>query len=600
MNKTAITQQAKTAKFLPHTQGILQRKCACGNHTTADEECAECAKKKAMLQRKLSIGATNDPLELEADRIAEQVMTRPPHSEVSGIAPRIQRYAVRAGESMDTAPDSVDSVLAGSSRPLESGLRNGMEQRFGYDFSNVRVHTGGIAEQSADDVKARAYTVGRNVVFGAGQYQPTTHRGQRLIAHELTHVIQQSGPMATLSATIPGEYKAQAITASGKSAQTITPITSPLIQRDEAEAEKKASFAPFYPNCSPYERGRLDFQVAHAQGLVQIAIRDLADELKRARGKPGTITTTAHALDTQFHTHSPGHIRTLIQKFGLILNALKRGFRNWQCIRPESKCCGGTGYACAGPSDAVDLCPSHFEFGNVVGSLRLIHEAAHQAGLMRNTVRWEPAYAKLTTAQALTNADSYAMFARDNYYGGPIVSPLKPGSPAEQPHERESRSLDESRAWTNRNIEVFFRITTPPVAEAVGDMEGRRIVRVPPAQRRVGKHFRGWVNFSLDTVRSPPLPQGHTPPEVHLQITLHRSGSKRERGGKFVDEVLRDDIDSRPEYLLQGVPLLPKFPADFDFVFNLQDRGRLHIEARLQDFDTATTVVYKEELEVRP
>ena len=68
-----------------------------------------------------------------------------------------------------------------------------MEQRFGHDFSRVRVHSGAAAEQSARDVNANAYTVGHNIVFGAGRFAPGTHEGRRLIAHELTHVVQQSG-----------------------------------------------------------------------------------------------------------------------------------------------------------------------------------------------------------------------------------------------------------------------------------------------------------------------------------------------------------------------------------------------------------------------
>jgi hypothetical protein len=68
-----------------------------------------------------------------------------------------------------------------------------MEQRFGHDFSQVRVHSGPVAEQSARDVSAYAYTVGYNLVFGEGRFAPGTHEGRRLIAHELTHVIQQAG-----------------------------------------------------------------------------------------------------------------------------------------------------------------------------------------------------------------------------------------------------------------------------------------------------------------------------------------------------------------------------------------------------------------------
>ena len=68
-----------------------------------------------------------------------------------------------------------------------------MEQRFGHDFGQVRVHTDARATQSAQAVSANAYTVGHNVVFGVGRFAPGTHEGRRLIAHELTHVVQQSG-----------------------------------------------------------------------------------------------------------------------------------------------------------------------------------------------------------------------------------------------------------------------------------------------------------------------------------------------------------------------------------------------------------------------
>jgi hypothetical protein len=68
-----------------------------------------------------------------------------------------------------------------------------MEQRFSHDFSRVRVHSDTAAQQSAQDVKANAYTVGHNIVFGADRFAPATHEGRRLLAHELTHVVQQSG-----------------------------------------------------------------------------------------------------------------------------------------------------------------------------------------------------------------------------------------------------------------------------------------------------------------------------------------------------------------------------------------------------------------------
>ncbi|MGZ5016906.1 MAG: eCIS core domain-containing protein [Methylobacter sp.] len=198
MNKTSTAHQAKTLSFLPPAQNLLQRKCACGNHTVAGGECAECAKKKSGLQRKLAIGASNDPLEQEADRVADQVMAAPVHSAVSGAPPHIQRYARQTIDGLDAAPVSVDHVLDSSGRPLEPVLRHDMEQRFGQDFSRVRVHSGTTAEQSAWDVEAQAYTAGHNIVFGAGRFAPGTREGRRLLAHELTHVVQQSGAEANV------------------------------------------------------------------------------------------------------------------------------------------------------------------------------------------------------------------------------------------------------------------------------------------------------------------------------------------------------------------------------------------------------------------
>lgn len=171
----------------------MQRKCACGSaKSLLTGECVEC-KGETRLQAKLSIGASNDPLEQEADRIAAQVLTAPAHSGVSAIPPRIQRLTGQTTSDAGVAPPSLDRVLAGSGRPLDSSLQQDMGRRFGHDFSHVRVHTGSHAEQSARDVNAHAYTAGHHIVFGASQFAPGSNEGRKLIAHELTHVVQQSG-----------------------------------------------------------------------------------------------------------------------------------------------------------------------------------------------------------------------------------------------------------------------------------------------------------------------------------------------------------------------------------------------------------------------
>jgi hypothetical protein len=191
-------EKLETTSKLPTSAmaGVLQRKCtACGNHTVAGGDCEECKKKNSSgLQTKLTVSAAGDSYEQEADRVADQVLSAPSHDAVRGAPLHIQRHS--AADSTSAAPASVDHALADSGRPLDSAVRQNMEQRFGHDFSGVRLHSGTSAEQSARDVNARAYTVGHDIVFGTGQFAPGTGEGQRLLAHELTHVVQQRTGLA--------------------------------------------------------------------------------------------------------------------------------------------------------------------------------------------------------------------------------------------------------------------------------------------------------------------------------------------------------------------------------------------------------------------
>ena len=171
-----IQAQQKATPTSTSPGGLLQRKCACGQHTVAGGECEECRKKR------------EDTL---------------------------QRAAVSAAP-VNGVPPIVHDVLSSSGQPLDAGTRAFMEPRFGFDFSRVRVHTDARAAESAQAVNALAYTVGHNVVFGTGQYVPGTSSGRRLLAHELTHVVQQrDGSMGIQpqlrvnSLTDPAEFEAE-------------------------------------------------------------------------------------------------------------------------------------------------------------------------------------------------------------------------------------------------------------------------------------------------------------------------------------------------------------------------------------------------------
>ncbi|HVB21512.1 MAG TPA: DUF4157 domain-containing protein [Ktedonobacteraceae bacterium] len=106
---------------------------------------------------------------------------------------KLQRAAVNAAPALaNGVPPVVHSVLNSPGHTLDSGTRSFMEPRFGHNFSGVRVHTDSRAAESARSVNALAYTVGQHVAFGQGQYKPDTLAGKQLLAHELTHTIQQS------------------------------------------------------------------------------------------------------------------------------------------------------------------------------------------------------------------------------------------------------------------------------------------------------------------------------------------------------------------------------------------------------------------------
>jgi len=143
LGRPAVARGLTPAPF-----GALQRKCACGGSGASRGECEGCKKKK------------------------------------------LQRSATGSGP--ETAPSIVHDVLRSPGQPLDAQTRAFFEPRFGHSFSKVRIHADGQAAASARAVNASAYTVGQNIFFGPQRYAPGTAEGNRLLAHELTHTIQQS------------------------------------------------------------------------------------------------------------------------------------------------------------------------------------------------------------------------------------------------------------------------------------------------------------------------------------------------------------------------------------------------------------------------
>lgn len=174
---------------------FLQRKCDCGKQTGAFAgDCEECRSGKLLgVQTKLSIGASDDPLEHEADRAAARVLSMQSAEPATTGAQRpvvSRRHSVGGAAGQSEVPQSVVQTLRSSGEPLTDSTREFFEPRFAHNFGNVRVHRDSA---SADDVNALAYTVGNHIVFAAGRYSTQTSAGRELLAHELAHTIQQSG-----------------------------------------------------------------------------------------------------------------------------------------------------------------------------------------------------------------------------------------------------------------------------------------------------------------------------------------------------------------------------------------------------------------------
>jgi Domain of unknown function (DUF4157) len=186
-------KSVKPQSVMPARGVVLQRKCACGGTPGPTGECADCQKKRMALQASnlLSLGQPSDRYEIEANHIANTVTGSVSTPSVSRVSvTQLQRYA-DVSTTQDAAPSSVYNELKTSGQPLESSVKGMMEKRFGHGFDQVRIHTGPSATTSAKAVNARAYTVGSHIVFGDREYVPESIRGQRLLAHELTHVLQQ-------------------------------------------------------------------------------------------------------------------------------------------------------------------------------------------------------------------------------------------------------------------------------------------------------------------------------------------------------------------------------------------------------------------------
>jgi hypothetical protein len=483
--------------------------CACGGG------CPDCREEAEDLsvQTKLAVSTPGDPFEEEADRVAEQVTRMPAPSD----------------QGKWTAVSGTSLLGLGSGAPLDAATRTYFEPRFGADFGNVRVYADDRAAASAGAVSARAYTLGTSIVFGRGEFRPQTDGGRSLLAHELTHVVQQSrdtrgagriqracGPAAVgtpagctpVSGNVVGErflfarscdsflvpeeqarlelfadtiadgetvaihgyastdgdpafnerlscaraLKAQFIIQSiltGKGVSAVVNVfmhgesagLNPVEQRSVVvdksgvtppspppptplpPAPLPPAPAPALSSCNLAQTTMVSGHTVDARVWVDNAVpRIHAFAAGTASAAEAAIVSAA--LTANFHTTAPADVATIATNFDDLRTELGTAFAV-ECV--STTWCDPTDLAYVRGRFAVirrlgdvNLCPLWFtclDYFTRVGAI--IHEIAHQhPGATDNAYEWNPAYASLSSSDAMDNAESYAVTARQIYHMG--------------------------------------------------------------------------------------------------------------------------------------------------------------------------------------
>jgi hypothetical protein len=368
----------------------------------------------SIIQQKLVFGQPNDPLEHEADRVADEVMHmrdpaptsekriqrqparhRAPSQQPLDPAPHISRVGAVSDAGAGATPEVVNEAIGSPGHPLDAPARTFFEPRFGCDLSDVRIHADDKAAGSARTLGALAYTVGPHIFFGSGEYQPSSPAGRHLIAHELTHSIQQSGLPPT-----PAIAQRQT-----PSRQTQRPAPSSCDQTIRAMTTEALRW----------------LDDAHTQLLNY--------EVDEVFALPGAPPAPDHqritgSLRESFQTNDTGYVSVIRQRLLHVANMLQQpGAVTFTCGGPHCSASGGSFTAAYVERPyAVTMCG--MGTGAPPDSVRtFIHEMIHavvpQVGI-RNRVTpgtevidraylQERVFRFLSPDEALDNAESYAL-----------------------------------------------------------------------------------------------------------------------------------------------------------------------------------------------
>jgi hypothetical protein len=427
-------------------------------------------KQSTFFQPKRAVGLVDDVYEREADTVAERV-TRSEHATPAlqqksmPIVQRqcaacheeekVQRKEGRDGEgAADGSFENYVSGLSGTGQPLPNDVRNYYEPRFGYDFSQVKIHRDTVAAKSAQSINARAYTTGNNIVFNSGQYAPHTGEGRRLLGHELTHVVQQK-----------------------KMGDTV--------QRDTTT---EVTVANTPGACSLDQHHAIVPAVQTASGWLMTAIRGLDGFIRNPAAQPGIQTS----LQRHFRSSSEETARRVLGILRRILsNMTTNPNMTTECHTATDTSCGAAGAYVTG--NLFVFCPSFFTGSSTWQAAAVIHEMAHS--LTGNTHITDRAYLsdrmydRLTTDEALTNADSYENFTHEVGTGVAFTT-TAPVDAMNDCQDRQSvparRALASIERW-NRNAQVMTSDARPNMLSQWQDLQTTHLGGTTAAQIAAAK-----------------------------------------------------------------------------------------------------------------
>ncbi len=422
------------------------------------------------------------------------------------------------------APPIVHEVLAAPGQPLDAGTRNFMESRFHQDFSHVRVHTDARAARSARAINALAYTMENNLVFAPGQYRPQTLEGKRLLAHELTHVIQQRGvghhagaqPSLRVSERDdPAEREADAMAkrvltpnpaptlapSSQAKASPFTPIIAPTLAWP-ASPKLKTGFEPLgagAPEVNQKTVSRVENACVYRQaekaddepGAISLSSLCAPEQdsviLAAAKGglewleqaitkldaflakpKDAGNAAVSDALKTHFKSTDVKVAKYIRGQLNLIRSEIKslKSFRV-ECPGSADKECAVAAAYVPDAAEKVVFCDLFFKSGAYFQKGAIVHELAHaQVGGAHITDRAyesDRAAKQLTTEESLTNAESYMLIARQLGTGKAIPLSLPVDTQEDCPPEWTSaleKALASAQRW-NREAQVPLATLAP-------------------------------------------------------------------------------------------------------------------------------------------